>query len=41
MDSDSEHTEPLANLKRQTVQFFKRIIDSETERAASGKLRPI
>jgi len=41
MDSDSEHTEPLANLERQTVQFFKRIIDSETERAASGKLRPM
>ena len=41
MDFDSEHTEPLANIKRQKVQFFKRIIDSETERAASGKLRPM
>lgn len=39
--NDSNMEGPLARLERTTVEFFKRIVDSETERAVQGRLRPM
>lgn len=43
MDSakNSNFEGPLASLERTAVDFFKRIVDSETERAVQGRLRPM
>jgi len=43
MDSakSSNFEGPLASLERTAVDFFKRIVDSETERAVQGRLRPM
>jgi len=38
---DNENDGPLSQLERNAVNFFKRIVDSETERAINGKIRPM
>ena len=39
--NDGDSDGPLAAIERKVVSFFKSIVDSETERAVSGKLRPM